>query len=171
VPALCLVERDRRSGSLDEEELECAHEVLEVLLAELPESAPQSESSPPPIECLPAHAWGDALACRALAQLLQLSGSPARARPRMLTAELVEAVANSGAPAVCIWSLDSFGNGALRHLVLRIRRQCPQTEIVVGVCGDAGARAVLGERLAADKYVHLAGSLGAAHRTLLELVA
>jgi hypothetical protein len=89
----------------------------------------------------------------------------------MLTGELVDSVAESGAPAVCIWSLDSFGSGALRHLVLRLRRQCPQTEIVVGVCGDPAPRAVLGERLASDKYVHVAGSLGAAHRKLLELLA
>ena len=172
LPALCLLDRDQQSRLLQDDELECAREVLEVVISDLQDAqVVDSSDRSRAIQCLPARAWGDELACRAFAQLLETSGTPALARGRVLTAELVEGVQQSGAPAACIWSLDPFSTGALRHLVIRLRRQCPQIEIVIGTCGDASARPLLGDRLADDKRIHVANSFAGARERLLGIVS
>jgi predicted PurR-regulated permease PerM len=170
LPALCLLVREQQRGMLEPDELECARDVIEVLLAGLPEA--QVEARPQgmrAIHCLPARGWGDEFACRALARFLEASGVPAVALGRMLTAELAEGVAAAQAPAVCILSLDPMGSGAVRHLLTRVRRCLPKAVIVVGACGDAPWLAGLRERLRGDPSAHVVESLSAAQTRLLEL--
>jgi predicted PurR-regulated permease PerM len=168
LPALCLLDRDQQRRLLEPDELECARDVIEVLLAGLPEARTEArEQGVQAIHCLPARGWSDEFACRALARFLEASGLRAVALGRMLTGELAERVAAAQAPAVCIWSLDPIGSGAVRHLLTRVRNSLPKAEIVVGACGDAPWLSGLRERVRSDPRAHVVESLASAQERLL----
>jgi len=151
LPALGLLERDRLEQRLDAEQLEAAHETLEGLLAELP-----GPEAPPParpaILCVPAGGGWDETVCDALTRFLASLGSPARALGHKLSAELAEEVARSDAEWVCVSSLASPA-GAARHLVMRLRKRCPATKVVIGLWGQGVEAATLHGRADAETYV------------------
>jgi predicted PurR-regulated permease PerM len=157
LPALGLLERDRLEQRLDAEQLEVARETFELLSSELPEPPPDGPSaSGPEILCLPARGGWDETVCAALTCLLSAQGIPARALGHKLSAELALEVERAGAEQVCISSLGSRA-GAAQHLVMRIRKRCPETRVVVGLWGqaaDAGS--------AADGRTYLVRELGEA---------
>ena len=93
--------------------------------------------------CLPARGGWDETVCAALARFLAALGVPARAIGHKLSAELAAEVARAGAECVCISSLAS-PSGAAQHLVMRIRKRCPETKVVVGLWGQTGRCAVRG---------------------------
>jgi predicted PurR-regulated permease PerM len=156
LPALGLLERDRQAQRLDAEQLEVAHEALELLLSELSEAAPDDAAVE--VLCLPAQGGWDETVCAALARFLSGVGVPTRAIGHRLSAELAEEVARSGAKLVCISSLGAEP-GAAQHLVLRIRKKHPDAKIVVGLWGQAVEDPRRYERLRADAGTYLVGRL------------
>lgn len=155
LPALAELERDRREHRLDPEQIEVARETLELALNELPEPAPDPPASA--VLCLPARSGWDETACAALARFLSAVGVPARAIGHKLSAELVAEVAQAGAEFACISCLASPA-GAARHLVTRIRRDCPETKVVVGLWGQADD-AMLHERVGSDAATYVTSRL------------
>ncbi len=149
LPAWGLLERDRREQRLDAEQLEVARETLELLLSELPEPEPAAANAgAPAVLCVPARDGWDETICAALARALAAVGVPARAIGHKLSTELAAEVRRAGATLVCISSLASPPGAAL-HLVMRIRKHCPETNVLVGLWGqDAGA--ALRDRIGAD---------------------
>lgn len=162
LPALGLLERDRQAQRLDPEHLGAAQESFELLLGELPEAAAEG-AAPAGTEvlCLPAQGGWDETVCAALARFLSGAGVPARAIGHRLSAELAEEVKTAGAQLVCISSL-GIEPGAVQHLVLRIRRRCPETRIVAGLWSQAVDDPRRFERLRAAPLVYLVGRLSEA---------
>jgi predicted PurR-regulated permease PerM len=161
LPALCMLEQDHQDRLLQPDEIDCARDTIEILLAELPEPKTLDDSDGT-VLCLPARSWADEVACRALARLLGAAGTPAAASGRRLTAELAELVAQTPAPAICIWSLDAQGTGSVRHLLMRVRNRRPEIGVVVGVCGESEWSAHVRERLGAENRTEVVESFSAA---------
>jgi predicted PurR-regulated permease PerM len=160
LPALGLLERDRLEGRLDAEQLEVAGEICELLLGELPEASPEAASaSAPAVLCLPARGGWDETVCAALARLLSSFGIPAQALGHKLSAELAEDVERLGTELVCISSL-ATRPGAAQHLVLRIRKRCPEARLVVGLWGQGADAPRAGSH--ADGRTYFVGRLSEA---------
>ncbi len=158
LPALGLLERDRQEQRLVPEQLDVARETFELLLSELPE--PEPDGAPPSasaVLCLPARGGWDETVCAGLARFLSALGVPARAIGHKLSAELAADVAHAGAEWVCISSLAS-PVGAAQHLVMRIRKRCPGTKVVVGLWGQ-GADATLQQHSGADGRTYVVSRL------------
>jgi len=164
LPALGLLERDRQEQRLDPEQIEVARETFELLLSELPELEPDAAMpTAPAVLCIPARGGWDETVCAALARFLSALGVPARAIGHKLSAEVAVEVEHSGAKLVCISSLAS-PIGAAQHLVVRIRKHCAETTVVVGLWGQ-GAEATLQERIGADARTYAVSRLvGATER-------
>jgi predicted PurR-regulated permease PerM len=156
LPALALLEQDRQEERLDPEQLDIAHETFELLLSELPEPEP-ALATPPAVLCIPARGGFDEAVCTALARFLSALGVPARAIGHKLIGELADEAARAGAEWICISSLASLV-GAAQHLVMRIRKSCPETKIAVGLWGQ-GADAALHERTRADAKTYVVARL------------
>jgi predicted PurR-regulated permease PerM len=168
LPALRLLEWDRRRGRLGDEQIAFARETLDVLAGELGEPLAGEGAS---VLCLPAQKGGDEIVCQALARLLGAAGVAAQACGRLLTAELAERVASEGAGIVALSTLDPQG-GAVRYLAQRVLARCPDVEIVVGVWGEERPGASpLGTRLQGEPRVHVVGSLAEARQLIVDLAA
>jgi predicted PurR-regulated permease PerM len=145
IPALAYAECDRMEGRLSIEEMAAivasAREIVDEVAAnavradEAPaEAAPESER----IRVLghPARSEADALALRMLqhelgqgAVALEVGSQP------LLTAELVQLVADHGYAAVCIADLPPAPPSRARHLAKRLRAVRPDVKILVGRWG------------------------------------
>jgi predicted PurR-regulated permease PerM len=168
LPALRLLEWDRRRGRLGDEQVAFARETLEVLAGELGEPLAGEGAS---VLCLPAQEGGDEIVCQALARLLGAAGVAAQASGRLLTAELAERAARDGARVVALSALEPEG-GAVRYLAQRVLARCPEVEIVVGAWGeDRPGASALGTRLRGEPRVHVVGSLVEARQRLVGLAA
>ncbi len=156
LPALGLLEQDQQEQRLDPEQLDIARETFDLLLSELPVPEPDA-ATPPSALCVPARGGFDETVCAALARFLSGLGVPARAVGHKRSAELAEEAARAGAEWVCLSSLASSA-GAAQHLVMRIRKRCPEAKLVVGLWGQ-GADATLHEHTGADGRTYVVSRL------------
>jgi predicted PurR-regulated permease PerM len=159
LPALGQLERDREQQRLDAEQLEEAREIVELLLAELPEPPAVAELQPQ-VLCVPSRAGLDELVCRALVRFLAEVGVSARAVGHRLSGELALEAARSGAAVVCVSCL-ACAEGAARHLVLRLRRSLPDAKLVIGLWGESDD-ATHQRRVGADTGTYLVSRLAEA---------
>jgi predicted PurR-regulated permease PerM len=153
LPALALLERDRQDDRLDAEQSEVARETFDDLLDELSDGETGAEpDASPAVLCLPARGGWDDTVCEALARFLRALAIPARAVGHKLSAELALEVERAGAELVCISSL-AGSVGAVQHLVMRIRKRCPEATLVIGLWGRAGEAVATGAEDAVRTYV------------------
>jgi hypothetical protein len=156
--ALGLLERDRHEqrldSALDAEQLDVARETFELLLRARSRDARRPRTA---VLCLPARGGWDEVVCAALARFLAALGVPAQVVGHKLSTELAAEVADTGVECVCISSLGS-PSGAAQHLVMRIRKRCPKTKIVVGLWGQR-VDAALPQRSRADGHTYVVSRL------------
>jgi predicted PurR-regulated permease PerM len=152
VPALNHVKRDRERDDLTAEDetfiLGVIREIVEDLgergvTAEGTDGAAQPRVGAPPkkvrvLGC-PARDEADQLALEMLRQLLGPTHWEVEVTPvEMLTAEMVQEAAESGAALVCVGSLPPGGLAHCRYLCKRLRARFPEVRIVVGRWGLKG---------------------------------
>jgi predicted PurR-regulated permease PerM len=143
VPALVLLENDRRRGLLGEEPLELACETLEMLVVSAP--SPREEPRADPVSpeaalssrvlCLPTRDHGDEILCLLLADVLEAGGLVCRTSRRVLLGEMVERAVAEDVDLLCVSALTVEGRRVVRHLTRRIVARRPDLDIVLGVWG------------------------------------
>jgi predicted PurR-regulated permease PerM len=149
IPALRLLERDRRSGAIEDEDLALVRATfdgwrLDDAKARSP-LAP-SPSSGKPVLCIAGEGFADEILSAALAHLLAGCGVPARSP----ASETVDAAARGNATVLCISALDPSAV-SLGPLLRRLRERTPPPRVVVGFWGaDAARLRVLRASLGAD---------------------
>jgi predicted PurR-regulated permease PerM len=171
MPALRMLDRDRRLRLLGNADLAFARETLESLLKDVPdrEASPVQSTPPPLVLCMPARAWGDEILCESIARFLAAAGLPARPTGRLLTTELIDEVVGQEHALVCVSSLPS-ARASLRLLLKRMRSACPDTTVVVGLWGEEPSTAER-EWLGSGPRIHYATTLENARDLLLGLAS
>jgi len=153
IPVITAAEMDCQNEALDNERRVDVEQNIRDIVEDLStRPAPASkvaadvvvaEATPPPppppawrIHCLPARADRDELAGAMLAHILREQGFHAINAPaKLVTGELVKAVADSEADAVCISVLPPSTVIHARYLTTKLRGQFPALKIVVGLWG------------------------------------
>jgi predicted PurR-regulated permease PerM len=179
VPALGLFEADRHHGDLDETKAEAVVDSVKRIvedLAELPPplaSASAAATAPGakiPILCLPSDDASDELAAFMLTRILTAAGYDARCLSAEATAgEKIEEIRKQEAEILCISALPPRALIPARYLYKRIRRECPDAEVVVGLWTAGGDPGPLKERIAEDGKIHLVTTFAEAAKRLQEL--
>ena len=124
-------------------------------------SSPAAPTPPKPVGApvcvLPARDEADEIAGAMLAQLLERDLRRAELFPsKWLVGEMVDQVIEQGAAIVCISAIPPFAGTHARYLCKRLRAQCPDVKIVVGIWNAQGdlERTIARLRLAgADQVV------------------
>ena len=132
VPALSLAETDRRKGALEPARERFVYEHARQIIEEL-EHAPSANSGAP-VCLVAAHDDADHVAALMLAKLLApaqtfVMGAPA------LAAEIVQTVTQKQCKAVLISAVPPNAAHDAGYLARRLRRQLPDTKIVIGLWG------------------------------------
>ena len=132
VPALTLAETDRRKGALEPARERFVYEHARQIIEEL-EHAPSANSGAP-VCLVAAHDEADHVAALMLAKLLPpaqtfVMGAPA------LAAEIVQTVTQKQCKAVLISAVPPNAAHDAGYLARRLRRQLPDTKIVIGLWG------------------------------------
>ena len=162
IPALHLLERDRRAGLLDQEDLATAREVFTRIADQADEPRGDLDGSSLPVLCVPASAGSDEIIAGVLAVELGHRGIVARACAHRLTSELVHEVMSTTVPIVCISALDPE-SPSLRHLLKRLQEGRAGAFFAVGCWGEPKERLeALRAELALDLEVEFVASLGEA---------
>jgi predicted PurR-regulated permease PerM/methylmalonyl-CoA mutase cobalamin-binding subunit len=166
LPALTAIERDHHVGQVEDERHRGLHEEMREIIEELgtrpvqdpkPEAskaAGEDAASPPAILptcrvlCLPARADRDGIASGMLAQLLDQQGFDAECRPAQLTTgELLKAVEDDDAEAVCISVVPPTTVIHARYLCSKLRARPGKLRIIVGLWGATEGLADATQRL------------------------
>lgn len=181
LPALSLVEQDRRRGALDDDAAAQLHDALQVVVDEhedalasaepgRAEAEPRSEE-PPRVLCLPARGTGDVVAASVLARWLQRDGASVELVPLAeLLGETLENVARRSIDAIFVSAVAPSGYMHVRYVCKRIARAFPELEIVLCMWTMQPDARSSDDRLPAGEHVHLATSLEEALRTYRDLV-
>jgi hypothetical protein len=145
LPALSLVDYERRLGRLDEEEIDAARRAFDVLLTTLercvldgkehPPAAPANNASEGGLLCLPAGAFGDEIVCDLLVCVLGRRGLRAEESPRLLTGEMLERVGEKRPQIIVLSALPPSGVRAVRYLCRRLLALDGDRQLVVGMWG------------------------------------
>jgi len=159
IPALAAVERDEKSGELDEAQyvgiLQELRDVIEDLgmrpspasklesdkaEAEVDSATPPASPDPPAPTCrvlsLPVRAERDELAGAMLAQLLAQNDFPVvNLSAKMTTGELLETVEKEGAEALCISVTPPSTVIHARYLCGKLRARFPKLRLLIGLWG------------------------------------
>jgi len=176
LPALAHLARDRARGAVEVAVAERMRECLAEIVEEARETRREAPGAGPAasgagaglrVVCTPARDAEDALAAAWLAELLAEQGFEVRT-PGVaeLASELVERAAEGGADTVCISALSPGSGPHLRYLSKRLRAQCPDLEIVVGLWGQPEAAERARARSAPGDGVRWATTLAEAAATL-----
>jgi predicted PurR-regulated permease PerM len=147
LPALRCIRRDADAGRLTEEDEEFAlaatREIVEGLGPRGPEAAPADDRRPGDRE--PAFLLGaparDEVDWLGLLMLQRLLGDACRlevASPDLLSAEVIQLVAERQPALVCVACVPPGGVAHARYLVKRLRQAAPEVKIVVGRWGKNG---------------------------------
>jgi predicted PurR-regulated permease PerM/methylmalonyl-CoA mutase cobalamin-binding subunit len=165
IPVVTSAELDTQNEALDDERRVVIEQSVRDIVEDLgSRPAPASkvtadvavaEHTPPPapmpawrIHCLPARADRDELAGAMLAHLLREQGFHAENAPAKLVAgELVKAVEQTDADAVCISVVAPSTVIHARYLTTKLRTQFPALKIVVGLWGATEAISEAAKRL------------------------
>src|SRR5207245_2909625 len=144
VPALSLAETDRRKGALEPARERFVYEHARQIIEEL-EHAPPANSGVP-VCLVAAHDDADHVAALMVAKLLApaqtfVMGAPA------LAAEIVQTVTQKQCKAVLISAVPPNAAHDAGYLARRLRRQLPDTKIVIGLWGADQNNGSVRERL------------------------
>ena len=163
IPALSLAEKDRHMNVLDESRTTFIHQTTRELIEELYESyqtvpnAGGDESAAGPlaiqpasrlrIVCIPARDEADEIVGMMVMQLLRRAGYDADALPIGAVSTMVEQVDRLGAQVICISALPPFATSQAKSLCKRLRHQCPEAKIVIGLWEFPGGVTKAQERM------------------------
>ncbi len=142
LPALALVQVDRRDGELSAEQLrfvlDALSEIVQTIADDVP--APVVASQPVNVLCVPARTEADGLSALMLALILRSRGHIATAMGSVqLISERAETVGKSDtATAVVICAMPPLAEIHARVLCQRIRAESPTRHVVVGLWHEAG---------------------------------
>ncbi|MEZ4282344.1 MAG: AI-2E family transporter [Myxococcota bacterium] len=139
IPALRLLERDRRAQELEEEERAFARESFAIWIAEWTDVLDDGSPEIPRVVCVPLADFGDEIASAGLARLLALNGIPSRALPNEIDTVLRQTVAPDDEPVVVLSAMDAR-TIPIGQFVTRLRRTKPRQRICVGLWSEASAR-------------------------------
>jgi predicted PurR-regulated permease PerM len=179
VPALSLMEKDRRQGRLSSDKQAYLHETIAEMIDELGErkkvvetrlagdgaveaiassEGERQRAAMVPVLCVPARNSSDHLASDMLRQVLEANGLHVAGNitPEMLASELIEKIEETDARIVVISALPPGAIARARYLCKRIRVRCRDVVIVVGLWDSKVRAAGLKSRLgcgADDKVV------------------
>ncbi len=163
VPALSLAEQDRHQNALDDERERFIYQTTKDLLEQLGEQSEAevatSPDSPLTVYCVPARDEADELVGLMLAGLLRQSGYQAKALPLGTVEDAISAIKQSQPDILFISALPPFAVSQARSLCRRIRRECPDTKIVVGFWDAAADIPKLQERFGSDCSDYIVTSL------------
>src|SRR3989441_9463562 len=132
VPALSLAETDRRKGALEPARERFVYEHARQIIEEL-EHAPSANSGAP-VCLVAAHDDADHVAALMLAKLLPPAQSCVMGAPA-LAAEIVQTVTQKQCKAILISAVPPNAAHDAGYLARRLRRQLPDTKIVIGLWG------------------------------------
>ena len=155
VPALTLVEEDRRRGRLDEEREQFVFKTTRVLVDDLAERAEElingnnshgrarkesaaqkngRQTGELAALCIPARDEADEIAAQMLVQLLNKRGLKAKALPSAaLAGESLEQVSQEKPLVVCVSSVPPLGYMHARYLCRRLRAEFPAQKLVAAI--------------------------------------
>jgi predicted PurR-regulated permease PerM len=157
LPALALVDYERRLGRLEEDQIDAARETFDVLAATVEQCATaHGEGGAPPdaaqksLLCLPAGAFGDEIVCSLAARILTHRGLHVRACPRVLTGEMTKIIAEQKPTLILLSALPPTEGRAIRYLCRRLLRDSPDLQFVVGMWGADEEIAEVRRELEAD---------------------
>jgi predicted PurR-regulated permease PerM/GAF domain-containing protein len=152
VPALILAEEDRQTGALAEMRQKFIVQSCRDLIDELGErdrEARPPSSSAGRVLCVPAGDDADELVARIVVQLLARENVPAELVPAtVLPAELTDAARCTDATAVCVSALPPAALVPARRVCRRLKQNCPNLPVIVGVWSPTAAATELSSRLA-----------------------
>ena len=172
IPALVLAERDRKAGSLTQDQIEFIWNSTNDLLDDLapPEVTQDAESGEAPsrpafpfVVGYPAEDTADDLALEMLSKVAGARGVDVQRVSRVtLVSELLESIAAHRPDVVCLSGLGPGGVIQLRYALKRIRRQFPDIKILVGRWGYVGDREKMTARLTERGATHVVRTLAEA---------
>ncbi len=138
LPAIRLLEQERRDGSLSADSRQEMYTLVRRLLTDIDETPPPPDDVAVPVLCLPASNAADEVAAIMLAHLLGKRGVMARVlSSKSLVSEMIEVSAKSGAPILCISAVPPGSVMPATHLCKRLRGRLPEARIVVGLWREA----------------------------------
>ena len=177
LPALALVDYERRLGRLDEDQLESARKTFDVIATTVEECGVKrgeglisAASDVPPdrsVLCVPAGAFGDEVACTLVSRILGKCGLRVNALPRLLTGEMIHRIAKQRPDVVLLSALPPSGTRTLRYLCRRLLGDAPEFQLVVGMWGADEEVAELRSQLE-DQPVRVVSSFADARRIVEE---
>jgi predicted PurR-regulated permease PerM len=142
LPALALVDYERRLGRLEDEQIEASRETFNVLASTVEQCAmARGEDAPPaaPSEgsllCLPTGAFGDEITCSLVARILTRRGFKVRASARVLTGEMTKILHEEQPALVLLSALPPTDARTVRYLCRRLLRDSPDVQVVVAMWG------------------------------------
>ncbi len=137
LPAVIRARRDRDRGDLDAEDLQYVYRATGEILDDVAPAGDAAETKPVHLLACPAREEGDELALHLFAAVLRPAGYSVEVlSSSLLTAEVMERVANHCPSLVLVAALPPGGLAQARYLCKRIRGQCPKSRILVGRWGD-----------------------------------
>ena len=141
VPALAMVERERRKEALDSDREEFIFVTVRELLADLAESASgdaRPREIPKPrgrVICLPAVHESDEISAAMLAQLLETSGQPTITVPGGLRLDHLAHLSPMESDLLVVSAGAPFAFVKTRTLIGQLKRRFPNTKVALGLWG------------------------------------
>jgi methylmalonyl-CoA mutase cobalamin-binding subunit len=171
LPALALAEADRHRGRLDAERargvLDATRRIVEATAPDADAAA--SAAARPVVLVVAAHDEADALAAAMLAALLAGRGIAAETIGEdVLAAEAAESARAREAHAICVSALPPMATVHVAYLCKRLRRACPDAQLVAGLWTDVDGLARVGDRLRAAGADRVVSTLDDAVEALRE---
>ncbi len=139
MPALRLLERDRREQQLEDGELLFARESFEAWLAEWTEASDAEAPENPRVLCVPLAPFGDEIASTGLAKVLERSGIPSRALQHDSESALPANALLDAEAIVLLSALDS-PTPRIGESVASLRKAAPRQRICIGLWSSESAR-------------------------------
>jgi predicted PurR-regulated permease PerM len=182
LPALKMMERDRRRGVIDESEGNMIVQVMRSQAEALhgsPADVPAQGDTPPIISkdcvvrvvCLPARDSADEIAGLMLVNLLNLQGYSAISTPAgTLASEMVESIATLKADLVIVSSTPPGAVAHAQYLCKKIRARFPEIRLLVGIWNADGNLERLRKRLSDDARLQVVNKLDEAPAVIHQMV-
>lgn len=153
VPALAMVERERRKDALDPDREEFIFTTVREMIADLSERAREKNEPNQFLEhagrviCIPAVHESDEISAAMLAQLLEISGHPTITLPAPVRFDQLARLSPGGSDLLIVSAGAPFSFVKLRTLVTGLKRRFPNLRMALGLWGYARDPKRLAERL------------------------
>jgi predicted PurR-regulated permease PerM len=145
IPALILSEQDRKTGDLDEENIDFIRQTTRELIDELgfrktneSEESPvpqQRRSQPAKVLCVPVRDQTDELGVMMLCQLIEAGGNHAVAIPNLRADEILASISSENPDIVFLSGIPPFGMARAHRLYRTIRSRHPDLKVMIGIWG------------------------------------